>query len=528
MISAQYDDSSSLESKNHVTLKHRPILLIILDGWGTRQESEFNAIQQGAPRFHGLMERYPHTLLSASGKEVGLPLGLMGNSEVGHLNLGAGRTVYQDVSRIDKSIEDGEFAGVGAFNHLFDRLLREGKTLHLVGLVSDGGVHASDRHLRELLKLAAARGFGKDQVAVHAILDGRDTPPRSGDKYLAALEKDIEESGVGRIASVVGRFFAMDRDKRWERVQRAYELFVSGVGERASSAAQAIAASYESDIGDEFVEPTVIGEPDAGRMSDGDGVLCFNYRADRMREICLSLGFADFDGFTRSKAVDLEIITMTQYRDDFPFGVAYPPTELRGVLAEVIANAGLRQKRIAETEKYAHVTYFFSGGNETPVEGEERILIPSPKVKTYDLQPEMSAPQVADEIMKAVQKDETDFYIINFANADMVGHTGKWEAAMCAIRTIDDLLARIVPEVTKRGGLVTITADHGNAEQLWDPSTDQPHTAHTTNPVPILFCAEDLVGAQPREMGVLGDVAPTLLKLAGIEAPAEMSGVSLI
>jgi 2,3-bisphosphoglycerate-independent phosphoglycerate mutase len=524
----QYDVSRRHRSNIHVTLKHRPLLLIVLDGWGHRSASEFNAIQQGARHFSELMGRYPHTLLSASGKEVGLPLGLMGNSEVGHLNLGAGRTVYQDVTRIDRSIADGEFASIGAFQNLFERLLREGKTLHLIGLVSDGGVHASDRHLRELLKLAAAAGFTRDQVAVHAILDGRDTPPRSGDRFLLQLEKDIEAAGVGRVVSVVGRFYAMDRDKRWERVERAYDLFISGVGERAESSSAAIQRSYADEVGDEFVEPTVVGTPDEGRMRDGDGVLCFNYRADRMREICMALGLDKFDGFERSRVAKLELVTMTQYQGEFPFAVAYPPIELHGVLSEVIASAGLTQKRIAETEKYAHVTYFFSGGNEVPVEGEERILVPSPKVRTYDLQPEMSAPQITSEILAALEKDETDFYIINFANADMVGHTGKWEAALSSIRTVDELLSRIVPAVTKRGGIVTITADHGNAEQLWDPTTNQPHTAHTTNPVPILFCGEELIGVKPREVGVLGDVAPTLLEMAGIEKPKEMSGVSLL
>ena len=509
-------------------MKKRPLLLIVLDGWGSRRESESNAILQEAGYFHELLGRYPHTLLSASGKEVGLPLGLMGNSEVGHLNLGAGRTVYQDVTRIDKSIADGEFSGLGAFQNLFSRLLKEGKTLHLVGLVSDGGVHSSDGHLRELLKLAAARGFGQDQVCVHAILDGRDTPPRSGDRYLAQLEQDIESAGVGRVASVIGRYFAMDRDQRWERVKRAFDLFVGGVGRRAPSTAVAIEASYAEDVGDEFVEPVVIGKPDEGRMSDGDGVLCFNYRADRMRELCMALGLADFDGFERSALPELELVTMTQYRDDFPFAVAYPPVQLKGVLSEVVAKAGLTQKRIAETEKYAHVTYFFSGGEETPVVGEERILVPSPKVATYDLQPQMSAPEVAAEILKALAKDETDVYIINFANADMVGHTGIWEAACSAVRTVDGILAEIVPAVTKRGGLVAITADHGNSEQLWDPIHDQPHTAHTTNPVPIVLCDEGLVGAKLRAMGVLGDVAPTLLEIAGIEKPVEMTGVSLL
>jgi len=502
--------------------------LIILDGWGQRSAREFNAIQQGAGYFQELLGTYPNALLSASGEEVGLPLGLMGNSEVGHLNLGAGRTVYQDVTRIDKAIETGTFTGIGAFEELFARLLREGKTLHLLGLVSDGGVHSSDHHLRELLKLAAARGFGRDQVAVHAVLDGRDTPPRSGDRYLAQLEADLEAAGVGRIVSVVGRYFAMDRDQRWDRVKRAFDLFVHGVGDRAGSALEAIERSYAADVGDEFVEPVVVGDPDGGRMREGDGVICFNFRADRMREIGSALGLDDFDGFERGAAPRLELVTMTRYRDDFPFAVAFPPTRLTGVLSEVISAAGLRQKRIAETEKYAHVTYFFSGGEEEPVPGEERILVPSPKVATYDMKPEMSAPEVAAKILESLREDETDFYIINFANADMVGHTGDWEAAVTAIRTVDGLLAQIVPAVVERGGIVTITADHGNAEQLWDPTSDQPHTAHTTNPVPIVFCGADLVGAKPRAMGVLGDVAPTLLELAGIATPAEMTGVSLL
>ncbi|MCL4145317.1 UNVERIFIED_CONTAM: hypothetical protein GTU68_049424 [Idotea baltica] len=320
----------------------------------------------------------------------------------------------------------------------------------------------------------------------------------------------------------------MDRDKRWDRVKRAYDLFVHGVGSSKPSSSDAIQDSYAAEVGDEFAEPVVIGKPDQGRMQTGDGVICFNYRADRMREICDALSQPEFDGFQRGTLPELEIVTMTQYRDDFPFAVAYPPTELKGVLSEVLANAGLTQKRIAETEKYAHVTYFFSGGSEAPVEGEERILVPSPKVATYDLQPEMSAPQVADEILKALKQDETDVYIINFANADMVGHTGIWSAAVKAVETLDGLLAKIVPVVTAMGGVVTITADHGNSEQLWDPSSDQPHTAHTLNPVPVVFCGDDLIGAKTRPMGVLGDVAPTLLKLAGVEAPEGMTGVPLL
>ena len=509
-------------------MNHRPLLLVVLDGWGFREEADHNAILKGAPYFQELLGRYPHALLSASGREVGLPLGLMGNSEVGHLNLGAGRTVYMDVTRIDKSIEDGEFQSNGALAAVMDRVRREGKALHLVGLVSDGGVHASDRPLARLLELAAARGLASEQVLVHAILDGRDTPPRSADRYLAQLEQDLRSAGVGRIASVIGRYWAMDRDKRWDRVQRAYELFVGGKGEEAATAAEAIRRSYEADTGDEFVEPFVIGTPGEGRMADGDGVLCFNYRADRMREICEALGLEEFDAFPRGTRPQLELVTMTQYRADFPFAVAYPPRDLSGVFSEVISATGLTQKRIAETEKYAHVTYFFSGGKEAPVPGEERILIQSPKVATYDLQPQMSAPEVCDAILASLKKDETDVYIINFANADMVGHTGIWSAALAAVEAVDQCLARLVPEVTRRGGLIAITADHGNSEQLWDSLHDSPHTAHTTNPVPIVLCAEDLKGQELRPMGVLGDVAPTLLELAGIPKPAEMTGLSLL
>ncbi len=509
-------------------MKHRPLLLVVLDGWGHREEREYNAIAQEAHYFQDLLGRYPHTLLSASGREVGLPLGLMGNSEVGHMNLGAGRVVYQDVTRIDKSIEDGDFFENGAFCALMDSLVKSGKQLHLLGLVSDGGVHASDHHLRKLLELAAKRGLGPEQVAVHALLDGRDTPPRSGAGFVRALDRDIAKAGVGTIASVIGRYWAMDRDKRWERVKRAYELFVSGGGTRFDSAEAAIEHSYANDVGDEFVEPCVIGQADANRFADGDGVLCFNYRSDRMREICEALSSETFDGFPRGRTPKLSIVTMTQYREDFSFPIAYPPTKLKGVFTELISANGLKQQRIAETEKYAHVTFFFSGGREAELPGEKRILIPSPKVATYDLQPEMSAPKVCDAILRELQKDETDVYIINFANADMVGHTGIMSAALAAVRAVDECLKKLVPEVTRRGGLIAITADHGNSELLWDVEHNQPHTAHTTNPVPIVFCAQDLVGTQLRPMGVLADVVPTLLEMCSLQPTPEMDGVSLI
>ena len=508
-------------------MNHRPILLIVLDGWGERAETEWNAIRADARFWHGLLERYPHTLLSASGREVGLPLGLMGNSEVGHTNLGAGRVVYQEVTRIDKSIEDGDFFANGAFTRALERLAREGGRVHFLGLVSDGGVHSSDHHLRNLLELAKRRGLKPDQVLVHTITDGRDTPPRSSVRYVEQLERDIKAAGVGRIATVCGRYFAMDRDTRWDRTELAYELYTRGVGTRHPDALSAVRASYAADTGDEFITPCVIGEPEDARMRDGDVVLCFNFRADRMRQLVSALGLEAFAGFERRARPCVEIVTMTQYRQDFPFAVAYPPTALRGTLPEVLAAHSLRQLRVAETEKYAHVTYFFNGGREEPQPGERRILVPSPKVATYDLVPEMSAEKVTDEVLAAITKDEADVIVVNFANADMVGHTGIWGAVVQAVQAVDRCLERIVPEVTRRGGLVMITSDHGNAEQLWDPEHDSPHTAHTTNPVPIVLCADDLVGARLRPMGILADVAPTLLEAAGIELPPEMDGVSL-
>ncbi|MFT5290334.1 MAG: 2,3-bisphosphoglycerate-independent phosphoglycerate mutase [Planctomycetota bacterium] len=509
-------------------MQHRPLFLIVLDGWGYRESADNNVIRTKAPYFQDLKGRYPNTLLSASGEEVGLPLGLMGNSEVGHMNMGAGRIVYQDVTRIDKSIQDGEFALNGGLRSALERAKKNGKQLHFLGLVGTGGVHASGFHLRKLLELAAQIGVAADKVLVHAILDGRDTPPRSGEGFLAGLEQDIKVAGVGRIASVIGRYWAMDRDNRWERVQKAYDLLTRGVGGATASAGEAIRASYAADTGDEFCEPYVVGDSKAGRLEDGDEVLCFNYRSDRMRQICDALSDPGFGGFERARVPKLSITTMTQYRADFSFPVAFPPREIQGTFGEVISAAGLRQARIAETEKYAHVTFFFSGGKEAEVPGETRILVPSPKVATYDMQPEMSAPILTDRILAALEKDETDVYIINFANADMVGHTGVVSAAELAVAAVDECLRRIVPVVTAKGGLVAITADHGNVEQMWDPITDQPHTAHTTNPVPIVFCAEDLRGAKIRPMGILADIVPTLCQLSGIPKSKGMDGKDLI
>ncbi len=509
-------------------LKHKPLVLIVLDGFGHREQRDDNIILREAKTFLSLRDRYPHALLSASGEEVGLPLGLMGNSEVGHMNLGAGRIVYQDVTRIDQSIREGEFFENGALVAEMERVKREGKALHLMGLIGDGGVHASAFHLKSLLEMAAQRGLARERVLIHGMLDGRDTAPRSGAEFLKSLEADIAQAGVGRIASLIGRYWGMDRDNRWERVERAFKLFVNGVGERYACAQDAIHASYAKDVGDEFAEPMVIGDPGAGRFQEGDGVICFNYRSDRMRQLCVALALDEFDGFARSERPQLSLVTMTQYRADFPFPLAYPPRELSGTLGDVISAAGLRQARMAETEKYAHVTFFFSGGREAVLPGETRTLIPSPKVPTYDMQPEMSAFLLRDKILEALDKGEEDVLIINFANADMVGHTGIIPAAEEAVRAIDQCLAAIVPEVTKRGGMVAITADHGNVEMMRDARTGQPHTAHTTNPVPIVLCSEDLVGAKLRPMGILADVAPTLLELGGIAKPEGMDGVSLL
>jgi 2,3-bisphosphoglycerate-independent phosphoglycerate mutase len=506
----------------------RPTLLVVLDGWGHREALAHNAVRAEARYFQELQTRYPSTLLSASGEEVGLPLGLMGNSEVGHTNLGAGRIVWQEITRIDRAIREGAFFTNPALLGAVEGARMRQTTLHLLGLVSDGGVHASDHHLRSLLELARRAGLGREQVMVHALLDGRDTPPRSGAKYIESLEHDLERVGVGRIATVVGRYWAMDRDSRWERVQKAYDLFTGGVGAPFPSALEAVRASYAKEVGDEFVEPAVIVREPAGRMRDGDALLCFNFRADRMRQICAALASPTFDGFSRALRPRLEITTMTQYRADFPFPVAYPPQELKGGLAELVSAQGLRQERIAETEKYAHVTFFFSGGREAEVPGESRVLVPSPKVATYDLQPEMSAPGVTEAILRSLERAETDVYVINFANADMVGHTGIEVAARAAVRAVDGSLARIVPLVTARGGLVAITADHGNAEEMWDEVNDQPHTAHTTNPVPLVLCAEDLRGTKLRRMGILADVAPTLCALTGIQRSGGMDGLSLL
>ena len=503
----------------------RPLALVILDGWGINENCANNAVCLArTPYIDALFKDFPSTRIVASGMDVGLPEGQMGNSEVGHLNLGAGRIVYQDLTKITKSIQDGDFFTNPAFVQAIDKVQASGGKLHLMGLLSDGGVHSHSNHLYALLELAKRRGLR--DVCVHALLDGRDTPPRSAVDYLAELEERIARIGVGRIATLCGRFYAMDRDNRWERVERAYRALVQGIGQPASDSAAAIAEAYQAGQGDEFVEPRIIGAP--GTIDDGDAVIFFNFRADRAREITRALTEKNFTAFAREKTPRLvDFVCLSDYDATFDLPVAFPATGNPNILGEIVARAGLRQLRIAETEKYAHVTFFFNGGNEEPFAGEERVLIPSPKeVATYDQKPAMSAPQVADEVVKRIASGAYDLIILNFANPDMVGHTGILAAAIEAMETVDTCLGRVVDAVLAAGGRLLITADHGNCEQMTD-AQGKPHTAHTTNPVPLILVDPDLRGAKLRQ-GILADIAPTLLQLLNLEKPLEMTGSSLL
>ena len=515
----------------------RPIVLVVLDGFGIGTDPAADAIAAAPmPVWRGLLDRWPHAILRASEDAVGLPAGPMGNSEVGHLNLGAGRPVLQDLPRIDAAIADGSFDERPALLAACDRAARPGGRLHVVSLIGPGGVHANDRHLVALVRLAARRGV--PSVRIHALLDGRDTPPRSALAFVADLEARLSAAHPdARIATVGGRYYAMDRDFRWERVQRGYEAIVHGVGERATSAADAIAAGYARDENDEFVRPTVIDGLD-GTVRDGDPIVHANFRADRARQLTHALADGDaFDGFDRSAAGprprDLLVVTMTAYEAELPVEVAFPPEEVRS-LAHAASDAGWRQFHVAETEKYAHVTYFFNGGRETPLPGEDRRLVPSPKVATYDLQPAMSAPGVAAALVEAIEGDAYDLIVANFANPDMVGHTGVWDATVEALATIDACLGRIVDALAAAdaddpagpGTLLAITADHGNADAMRD-ATGNPVTAHSLNPVPFLLAGRAVAGRALRD-GVLADVAPTLCELAGLERWAGMTGRSLL
>ncbi len=510
-----------------------PVALVILDGWGIAPRGDANAVLLAeTPNFDRLWRQYPHTMLSASGEDVGLPPGIMGNSEVGHLNLGAGRVVRQEVSRINEAIDDGRFFENAAFGKILERLRETGGRLHLLGLTSDGLVHSAEKHYLALLEWARRRGLADDRFLVHAILDGRDTAPRSAPAYLETLRSAMMRLGVGRIATVTGRYYAMDRDNRWERVRRAYELFTEGKGYRAGTAAEAVQAAYDRGETDEFVSPTVIGTGPAGSdgiISAGDAVIVFNFRADRGRQIVRAFIERDFDGFDRGVVPDAHIATMTPYDPRFDVPCAFrPPERMREILGETISLAGRRQLRVAETEKYPHVTYFFNGGDERPFDGEDRILVPSPRdVATYDEKPEMSAHEVAARVADALRGGEYDFVLVNFANPDMVGHTGSLSAAVAAVETVDRCLGEVMDAVRSAGGGAIVTADHGNAEMMVDSATSAPHTAHTTNPVPLILVDDKRDSGPMRTGGRLADVAPTVLSMMGIPRPESMKGTDL-
>ena len=503
----------------------RPFLiLIVLDGFGCRTEREHNAIAQAeTPRFHALYRDHAWTSLQASGLAVGLPEGQMGNSEVGHLNIGAGRVVDQDIVRISKSIGNGELER----NPVFADAVRSARSVHFAGLLSDGGVHSLQQHLHGMID--AARNLGAEHVYVHAILDGRDTPPRSAEKYLGDLLRHIE--GKARLATVIGRYFTMDRDHRWERVQRGYDLMTMGVGTETKEPLETVRRFYEQGVTDEFMEPISVVTPEGahlGRVEDGDALFFFNFRADRMREIVIALKDEHFTPFHRAVHPKARLVTMNRYHEKFDLPVVYPPEAVRNNLGEVLSRAGLRQFRIAETEKYAHVTFFFNGGSDTQFPGEERLLVPSPKVATYDQKPEMSLFEVTEKVVEAIASKQYDVIIMNIANPDMVGHTGVMEAAVQAVHDTDTAVGRILDAVENVDGVALITADHGNAELMFDPATGQPHTAHTTNPVPlILVDAKKRFGAL-RGGGVLSNVAPTILTILGIDKPEEMTAESLL
>ncbi len=506
--------------------RRRPVVLCILDGWGHRTECADNGILQArTPNWRRIVGASPHALLQASELFVGLPTGQMGNSEVGHMNIGAGRVVLQDLPRIDAAVADGSLAANPRLVEFAAAVGTRGGTAHLIGLVSPGGVHSHQSHIAALATALAGRGL---RVRIHALLDGRDTPPRSAKEYVASLRRDVGDAGDVAIATVCGRYYAMDRDKRWERVEKAYRAIVDAKGESAADPLTAIEQSYAAGQGDEFVLPTVIG--DYAGMRDGDGVLCANFRADRVREILAALLDPGFAGFERSRRVAFaDALGMTEYSTELNrfLGTLFPPESLAHSFGEVIAEAGLRQLRIAETEKYAHVTFFFNGGRETPFPGEERILVPSPKVATYDLKPEMSAFEVTDKLVAAIASDRFDAIVLNYANTDMVGHTGDLGAAVKAVEAVDTCLGRLAEAVERAGGSLLITADHGNAEMMKDPATGQPHTAHTLNPVPIVLFNPP-AGVTGLEDGRLADIAPTLLAILGLPQPAEMTGHNLL
>jgi len=508
---------------------HKPITLLILDGWGYSEETKSNAIYAAkTPNFNNLWNNYPHTLLNASGLAVGLPDGQMGNSEVGHLHIGAGRLAPQDLTRINIAIDNGDFFVNSVLTDTIDKTIKTNKALHIFGLVSNGGIHSHTKHIQAMIKLAAQRGL--KHIFIHAFLDGRDTPPKSALIFLDAIENTFKECGCGKIASIVGRYYAMDRDNRWDRVQSAYDMLTLGQTEfHASTAAEGLEMGYARNETDEFIKPTCIHDSNTSPISvkDGDSIIFMNFRADRAREISYAFTQKEFTHFQRKVAPKLtSYVTLTQYAIDLDTKVAFPPIDLHHVFGEVIAEHKLNQLRIAETEKYAHVTYFFNGGEEKVFENEDRILIQSPKVATYDLQPKMSVIEVTDKLVQAINSQKYATIICNFANPDMLGHTGNFDAAVEAIETVDVCLGRVIEATNKAGGELVIISDHGNAEKMLNTETGQPHTAHTCSPVPFIYMGRkaDIIN----QAGTLIDVAPTLLYLLDIEKPKEMTGNSLI
>jgi 2,3-bisphosphoglycerate-independent phosphoglycerate mutase len=507
----------------------RPVVLIILDGWGLREETENNAIAAAStPVWDRLWSECAHTALETSGSAVGLPSGQMGNSEVGHLNLGSGRVVYQEFTRVSRSIRTGSFFSNATLVGAVDIAVDNDSAVHILGLLSPGGVHSHEEHIHAMVQLAAKRGARK--IYVHAFLDGRDMPPRSAMASLRAMDEVFAEVGHGRIASIVGRYYAMDRDHRWERIQKAYDLITLGKGAyTAVTAEQGLEMAYERGETDEFVDATVI-VPEAGdvvHVQDGDVIINMNYRSDRARQITRPFIEDDFDAFERRAKPRLgSFVSLTEYNKEWDIPVAFPAERLENVFGEYISRLGLRQLRLAETEKYAHVTFFFNGGREQPFEGEDRILVPSPDVATYDLKPEMSAPEVTDHLMRAIEDGKYDAIIVNYANGDMVGHTGKFDAAVQAVETLDECLSRVVRAIHKVGGAMLITADHGNCEKMLDEESGQPYTAHTTTPVPLVYVGER--AARLMDGGALCDVAPTLLKIMQLPVPPEMTGHPLL
>lgn len=511
-------------------IKHpQPLTLIILDGYGLSEETAGNAVAAAkTPTLDQLFREYPMGRLDASGEAVGLPAGQMGNSEVGHLNLGAGRIIYQDYTRISKAIQENLLGSNPTLNQAIDFVRKNDSSLHLLGLLSPGGVHSHQEHLYGLLEMAREKGV--ERVYVHAIMDGRDTPPESGAGYMEELQAKMQELGIGKVATVSGRYYTMDRDHRWERTERAYNLIVLGQGVEDTDPVQAIEKSYQKQVSDEFIMPVVITEQGeaVATVQNGDAVIFFNFRADRARQITRALAIEHFEGFQRpaQHPGDLLFICMTEYDEEFALPIAFPPVNIKNTLGEVISKKGLRQLRMAETEKYAHVTFFFNGGIEASYPGEERKLIPSPQVATYDLKPEMSAYQVTTALLEELDRGVFDVIILNFANPDMVGHTGIMGAAVKAIEAVDQCLAQIIPAILEQGGQILLTADHGNSEKMIDDRDGGPFTAHTTNPVPLLYIGGPAgVGLKS---GKLADIAPTMLNILGIEIPVEMTGEVLL